>query len=168
MKGWHWAVFFLVLVGGLGFFISSPTVLVWVSHQSVAVSALVFYTVLFIFATLAGFLGTGGKWSVRYSVAALLVWYAFGVLNGWANNPFSVQITGARVTAAELGLEESLTIQVWAVLTSNPFLLRVLTYVVSPILAISAAFALVLSARKDASGREDIGEELREFVKREV
>jgi hypothetical protein len=155
----HWLAWFLLLIAGFGLFISSPAVLAFVAGGPVWIAAVLLYGVLFAFAAAAGFIHSG-EFNARHSAAVLLLFWAFAILAGYANSPLTFPITGAKVTPAETGLEETLTYYFWIHLTSDPLALRLLVYVLTPVLAIAGAAAL-LSDHSRRRGEVDIKEEIR-------
>lgn len=131
-------------VAAVGFIVSHPRLLGWLSTQSPWFVFAVWYAVFFAFVWWIG-LGVakiyGKEFSPRQAAGLVILWFALSPILGYVNNPYlSEGLTGAQVTPIEAAPEETILTLLWMGVTRDPGTLLVLVYIVSPVLLVVAAF----------------------------
>lgn len=98
-----------VVVGLFGFIMSRKQVLVWIAPMS-SLNALILWYIFFgVFLTILGFMVFQSRWNPRYTLALLIISWAFGIVLYYPISNYSTDITGASLTGVESATEDAAT-----------------------------------------------------------
>lgn len=139
MNRLRFALTFALLVAGLGFFISRGSVLVYIATLDPTATFILSYVVLYVWILLVGLVLSRRPPDVKilkFSVALIILTFAFGVVLYWPASACAVLATGgnpATVPSFLLSSEDQVVCQGYIGLgITNVELLLFLTYVLTP------------------------------------
>jgi hypothetical protein len=131
-----------VLFGLFGLIVSRRSVLDWIAPMSSLNSLVVWYVVFGAFVTILGYWVFSARWNIKYTLALVMITWAFGIVLYWPISSYSTSITGAQLTGVESATEDAVTFSFLQSLGVHDST-GVLTYAVIPFLLILFAGWLV-------------------------
>lgn len=127
-----------VLMGGFGLIMSRRQVLEWVAPMTSFNALLLWYVIFGAFITVLGYWVFQAKWDIRYTIALVLISWAFGIVLYFPVSSYSTDITGAQLTGVESATEDAATMDFLSTLGVHDST-GILTYAVVPALMILLA-----------------------------
>jgi len=131
-----------VLFGAFGLIVSRKQVLDWIAPMSSMNSLVVWYVVFGAFLTVLGYWVFSARWNIKYTLALVMITWAFGIVLYWPISSYSTGITGAHLTGVESATEDAVTYSFLQSLRIHDST-GILTYAVVPFLLILFAGWLV-------------------------
>ncbi len=133
------------MFAGLGFIASRKQVLEFIAPMSPLNSLFMWYILFGGFLTLLGYWVLSARWDIKYTVALLMVTWAFGIVLYWPISGYSTSITGAHLTGVEDATEDAVTYSFLLSLGIHDTT-GIITYAIVPFLLIVLAGWIVAPA----------------------
>jgi len=142
-----------LLVGGLGFIVSRPLILRWLSEQSPITAFFLWYVLFFAYiqvVSLVLFRRLDMR-SLEAGLGIVLIVFALGIVLYWPASDYALRVVGGSESAPSflLATEDQITFQFWSSVLPGlgNDVLGVLTYAVTPALLILLASFFIAPSR---------------------